>query len=818
MLLRSACRAGRRWPLLALLGLATGLEQVRYECIPQELRERPAWVVWKRERDAGGKPIKPPYRVDHKGKASPTDPSTWAAFDQAVAVAENGYDGIGIALSADDPFTLIDLDGVVGETGVDRIGGSVVKTLASYSERSQSGTGLHVIVRAELNGARNRTSHTPWAGGIEIYDRARFAYLTGDVLGDEPLPIMARQKQLDEVRALFWPPVQEPKQAEASAPVDDHQLLDRAFNARNGSKVEGLYRGDTAGYPSDSEADCALCRYLAFWTGADSDRLDRLFRGSGLMREKWERADYRDKTIGKALEGMTRFYDWTKATVANSGSVAESGTDGEPVGRTVSSGDTGFSPAPERMREQAFHGPAGTIVRKIEPHSEADPAAILVQLLVAFGNACGRGPGFRVESDEHGTNEFVGIVGRTVSARKGTSWGHIRNRIMFQVDTDWAARCMASGIASGEGLIHHVRDQRIEKRRARTNEEKAQADADGRIEEEVDPGVDDKRLLVIESELASVLRVMAREGNTVSPTLRALWDHGDAQSLAKNSPDRTTGSLVTLIGHITVPELREGLAEVEAANGFGNRWLWVWAARSKRLPHGGDLDSVDLGPEIVQLRKALNLARGRGMLGFTDEARKVWAAFYTSLDDERDDLLGAVTARAAPHVRRLAVIYALLDQHHWVGVDHLQAAIAVWDYCEASAAHIFGGKVGYPLADKILAAIREAGVIGLTRTAIRELVGGHVPAEQIDKAMRFLHMRGVIDDHVESTTPKGGRRPHRYTLATRSEPRGRSEQTEVSSGADEVPSGSEFPACSCPSHPAGPAPGCRYCRTQGAAR
>ncbi len=127
---------------------------------------------------------------------------------------------------------------------------------------------------------------------------------------------------------------------------------------------------------------------------------------------------------------------------------------------------------------------------------------------------------------------------------------------MVLVDPEWAERCIGSGIASGEGLIHAVRDPLVIRRKARTKEERARADEDGRIEDESDPGVDDKRLLVIQGELAQVLRVMQREGNTVSPVLRDLWDHGNARGLSKQQPEKTTGSLVTLIGHITIGELR----------------------------------------------------------------------------------------------------------------------------------------------------------------------------------------------------------------------------------------------------------------------
>src|SRR5262249_43546423 len=157
-----------------------------WQNIPQELRERRSWVVWKFHGvdPRTGKPRKPPYRADGKGKASSTDPSTWTTFEAAVAAAKNGFDGIGFALTDADPFAFVDLDGVIGEDGdIDSTADALVKTLGSYTERSQSGSGLHVVVRANLNGGRNRTGDTPWGDEFEVYDHQRFVYLTGDVFG-----------------------------------------------------------------------------------------------------------------------------------------------------------------------------------------------------------------------------------------------------------------------------------------------------------------------------------------------------------------------------------------------------------------------------------------------------------------------------------------------------------------------------------------------------------------------------------------------------------------------------------------------------------
>jgi len=185
--------------------------------------------------------------------------------------------------------------------------------LDSYSELSPSGRGLHVIVAAQLTGSRRRT------GGFEVYDSGRYFTVTGKRIGARET-IEERQHELDDLLAHVFPP--STSSANGSAPrgetiPDDRDLLDRAFRARNGGKVEALWRGEVNGYGSQSEADLALCSALAFWTGRDPTRLDRLFRGSGLMREKWDspRGDstYGARTVEQALR-RSEFYEPPRET------------------------------------------------------------------------------------------------------------------------------------------------------------------------------------------------------------------------------------------------------------------------------------------------------------------------------------------------------------------------------------------------------------------------------------------------------------------------------------------------------------------------
>lgn len=284
--------------------------------IPPELTELPQWVVWRlEERD--GKPTKVPYNSARPSlRASATDPSSWGSYELAVEVAERrpGIDGIGFVTTADDPFTGVDLDGVIGESGSLKPGvAEILARLRSYTERTPSGRGLRVWVRAELNGGRRRTSRTPWGGEFEVYNRDRYFTVTGEHVAASPATIEARQEELNAVCAELFPPATEPPQRTAApiASPDDREIIERASRARNGAKFEALWAGDTSGHDGDdSRADLALCSSLAFWAGPDPARIDALFRQSGLMREKWERDDYRERTITTAISGQRDFYPW----------------------------------------------------------------------------------------------------------------------------------------------------------------------------------------------------------------------------------------------------------------------------------------------------------------------------------------------------------------------------------------------------------------------------------------------------------------------------------------------------------------------------
>jgi hypothetical protein len=385
------------------------------------------------------------------------------------------------------------------------------------------------------------------------------------------------------------------------------------------------------------------------------------------------------------------------------------------------------------LRPEARHGLAATVLDVIGPHSEADPAALLVSFLVACGSAMHQGPHVIADGARHPARLFAVIVGKTSRARKGTSWRNVHN-VMSVADVDWAAARVLSGLSSGEGLIAAVGDGIPNK--------------DG----DLIGAVHDKRLLVVEEEFARVLMVKSREANTLSPLLRDAWDNGDLRSMTKR-PLIATGAHVSILGHITVGELRRTLTATDIANGFGNRFLWVAARRAALLPNGGSLDDDDLARLGRQVGEHLAVACSLGRMRRSGEAEERWDFIYREMaaEDEDEGLADALLARAESHVLRLSLIYAALDGSGTIELPHLLAAEAVWAYCAASVRYMFGEATGDPIAERILGAVTAAGAAGLSREAQSELFRRHQPAKRLEAARSALLHRRVVVEEEETT-------------------------------------------------------------------
>lgn len=403
-------------------------------------------------------------------------------------------------------------------------------------------------------------------------------------------------------------------------------------------------------------------------------------------------------------------------------------------------------PAP--LAAEAFHGPAGRFVRAIEPHTEADAAALLVQFLLGVGNLIGRTVYAVADGSRHHTNEYAVLVGQSSKARKGTSWARVRD-VLTQAEEQWAEARVLSGLSSGEGLIWAVRDPVEGRERIKERGQPAKFET-----VVVDEGEPDKRLLVQEPEFANVLKQTERTGNTLSAVIRQAWDGGNLRTLTKNSPARSTGAHVSQIGHITREELQRYLTATESANGFGNRYMWFLVRRSKLLPFGGTPDPDEMRAVAADLAAVIEFVRGAGAMPFDPPARALWCDVYPVLSRDRYGLAGALTGRAEAHALRLALIYAVLDRAAAIQVVHLTAALAVWEYSEQSVTHIFGDATGNPLADELLRLLRAAQIVGLTRNELHDMAGKHLPAARLGAALGLLLTAGLAHNTTRTT---GGR-------------------------------------------------------------
>jgi putative DNA primase/helicase len=271
------------------------MRSARVDTIPATLRHLPQWVCWRLvERE--GKPTKVPF-TPAGTPASVSDPNTWTDFETALEAYRRGrFDGIGFVLTADAGVVCVDIDHAKNGTDWTPEAMEMVGALNSYTEVSPSGQGLHIWCYGHLPAGRRRKN------GVEMYDSGRFITVTGNHLAGTPDDLMERTAELADLHRRIF--------GETTLNLSDEVLIQRAMTARDGAKFRALWNGDTTGYPSQSEADLALCRLLAFWCGNDPARIERLFSQSALgQREKWQtRADYRERTIAEAIGSLRETY------------------------------------------------------------------------------------------------------------------------------------------------------------------------------------------------------------------------------------------------------------------------------------------------------------------------------------------------------------------------------------------------------------------------------------------------------------------------------------------------------------------------------
>jgi hypothetical protein len=604
----------------------------------------------------------------------------------------------------DQPAAWLRSEGLLGSPHVvSRTEPEIVKT---YDYRYENGEFGFQVVRFEPKGFRQRRPDGRGGWIWNLHDTPRVPYLLPELIREvaagQTIYVPEGEKDVESLRAIGF--------AATTNPGGIRKWRDDYSEFLRGADVVVLPDNHAEGREHGGQVVASLCGL------ARRIRVLDIGKHWADCPEKGDISDWlaaggtpeRLKEIADALPDVS-------ADNPSSGTTAQR----RPV-----------QPAWPTMGDDAYHGLAGDLVRAIEPHTESDPVAILIQFLTCAGNIIGNCPYYQVEGSRHRANLFSVLVGDTSKARKGTSWDRI-SEIVKVADERWYGDRTKGGLSSGEGLINEVRDE-VKKWNSKEG-----------TWETIDPGVCDKRLMVSEPEFAGALVAADRHGNTLSSVIRKAWDGSKLSTMTRGSPLSATGSHISIIGHITIEELRARLTRTDTANGFANRFLFMLVRRSKVLPFGGDALEDGVILEFGErLKETILSVSCIGRVGWTAAARDAWKAVYRQLSDGQPGLLGAVTSRAEAQAVRLALVYALLDGAANIDLPHIKAALAVWEYAEASAAHIFGASLGDSIADEILRALRHAGHEGMSRTAIRDVFGRNQSGDRLGAALALLASRG----------------------------------------------------------------------------
>jgi len=386
--------------------------------------------------------------------------------------------------------------------------------------------------------------------------------------------------------------------------------------------------------------------------------------------------------------------------------------------------------------DSIMYGLAGDIIRKASAHCESHPSGMYLDLLIAFGNAIGRCAFFNINQTRHYTNEFMARVGLTSYSRKGTG-RDVVDEVLKMADSPWFFSQIKSGFGSAESIINEIRDGSQQQVKNRKNQ----------FDTVMVPGKSDKRMCIREGELASVFQLAGKKDSRVDIVLRDGWDGKPLHNLVKGRSEGLSNSNscrephISISGDTTPSELKQKMPPGATENGFGNRFLYCFVYRTKCCPMGGP--QIDWSVEMLKLHNAIESAKQVGVVGLAKAAESSWKNMYLQMDQVKNrlpGLAGQMTARKDAHIRRLALIIALLDECSVVETWHLRAAKKIWDYCEDSARFIFAGSTADQ--DKIITYIKSQ-KDGCTLGEIRrEVFSDNKKADWVKVQVAFIVKNG----------------------------------------------------------------------------
>jgi len=754
-----------------------------YQNIPAELQALHQWVCWRSEQ-VDGRLTKVPYNPITGHRASVTKPASWGKFSEACnAVRTKGMSGIGFVLTNDDPYTGIDIDDKRENPASDHereIQAAILANVASYTERSPGERwrdaqgndrgGYHIVVRGRLDTGRDR-------GHVGLYSSERYLTFTGDVT--RAASIVDYQLLLNNMMSRM-PARTGVELQDAKSLRSDAEVHETACSARNGNKyqalcactsctgdgvhkVHGTYKA--MGYPSQSEADLALLSIIAFYT-PDNDQVRRIFRSTGLGKRKKAMKDdkYLNTSLTKARANQLTDMDlsFVKADVASWFAKAISAPSPPPYPGPDAEADADNDLPPiegPKVTDDMRYGLVGEVMEAASSGTEVNPAAAGLSFMTFASAALGREKYVSIGDQQHHPRLYSVHAGRSSRAGKGMALA-LTKRIRKEVERQRDALNEQSacgifhdgGLSSREGLAWLIRDASDE------------LSTEGKS---IDPGVSDKRVFVLEEELANVLKQAARDGNTLSAALRTAWDGGDIAPATKSNRTRATAPHIAIHACITPYELQKSLDQNNLTNGFANRFLFCWAERIGIVPNPPPTPEQTVKALAGKLLFAIKHARQSGEVAVTNEARALYNAFYFESRRGRGmtEQLRGLLERHPPYAWRLALTFALLDGTDEIDGRHMKAALAWLVYCRDSTKLIFSTPrkeaeviEARNLGDRIIEQLQHASGLTMDREPLHKLLG-KPDKEKLNAALQQLQDAGLLDEVV---TPRaGGGRPLR---------------------------------------------------------
>lgn len=419
-----------------------------------------------------------------------------------------------------------------------------------------------------------------------------------------------------------------------------------------------------------------------------------------------------------------------------------------------------YNKALPKCDEKALYGVLGEIARETTKESEANPFAVMANLIVMLGSIIGRKAYIKMDVDKHYPIFFILHVGKASKGKKGLATSITKTLYQkLEEEITFLPKRISGGLSTGEGLVNLIHDG------IKNNDPKKK-------EEWEEPPIEDKRLWIVESEFNNIFTQGQRNGNSLIDTLRILWDGIEIAPLTKTKKIGVKNPHINIMGHITPYELINNLTSNNSANGLASRFLIFYANRGKsvQIPKSDD-ETINKSKnklvEIINYVEASDFTKYDQIeVTMNEEAISLYKTYYDEIDEqEYSDKLDPMLGRRLATLLRLAMLFALTDKTNIINTDHIHAAKCWIDYWTSSIGYLFEtGKQQeehekiIELSNRIKDYLKDNEKA--TRTQIStDLFKNKLSKDFLDKALNFLLSTSPPIVELVKTVINGNKKP-----------------------------------------------------------